>query len=98
MKILDLCCGVGGAAYGLHLAFPGSDITGVDIEHQPNYPYRFIQADAMSFDLSPYDFIWLSAPYQTRYPIREIYRSRKPVRIARRDQYGYGYSLGENPP
>jgi DNA (cytosine-5)-methyltransferase 1 len=64
MRILDLFCKAGGAAMGLHQAFPEAQITGVDIEPQPRYPFTFVKSDAMTYLLQEYDFIWASPPCQ----------------------------------
>jgi DNA (cytosine-5)-methyltransferase 1 len=63
-KVLDLFCGAGGAAMGLHRVWPDAEITGIDIRPQIRYPFRFVQADAMTFPLDDYDFIWASPPCQ----------------------------------
>jgi DNA (cytosine-5)-methyltransferase 1 len=63
-RLLDLFCGAGGATAGYYRA--GFDVTGVDLAPQPNYPFRFIRADAMTFPLGGFDAIHASPPCQRK--------------------------------
>lgn len=51
-RILDLYCKAGGASMGyfMALAADGFEIEGLDLEPQPNYPFRFFQGDALAID------------------------------------------------
>ena len=66
-ELLDLFSCAGGAGMGYHLA--GFHVTGLDKDPQPNYPFRFIQADALEAladreFLAQFDAIHASPPCQ----------------------------------
>lgn len=64
---MDLFCGAGGAAMGYHRAFPDAEIIGVDINPQPEYPFTFVQCDALDLPYHWYfepDLIHASPPCQ----------------------------------
>jgi DNA (cytosine-5)-methyltransferase 1 len=66
MKLLDAFCGAGGCSVGYSRA-GFDDITGVDINHQPHYPFKFIQEDALEYIAKhghEYDAIHASPPCQ----------------------------------
>lgn len=101
-KLLDLYCKAGGAGMGYHRA--GFEVTGVDIEFQKNYPFEFIQADAIEYVKQYghlYDAIHASPPCQKYQKLNKSKHSLHPdliipTRIALK-KTGKPYSL-ENVP
>ena len=90
-RALDLFCGIGGVAMGLHRA--GFEVIGVDIAPQPQFPFEFIQTNAMDVDLRGFDFVWASPPCQAHSALRHL-RLEKDypcfIQATRQKLQGYG--------
>lgn len=48
LRMVDVCCCAGAASMGYYRK--GFDLTGIDKDPQPNYPFDFIQADLLDLD------------------------------------------------
>ncbi len=64
-RLADLYCGAGGTGMGFYRA-GFTEIVGVDIERQKNYPFDFVQGDALNppFNLLEFDAIAAAPPCQ----------------------------------
>src|SRR5688572_21489903 len=61
-RMIDLFCGAGGCAMGYHRA--GFEVVGVDLGWQANYPFRFLQWNALRTNPRNFDLIHASPPCQ----------------------------------
>lgn len=78
LRLLDLFCCAGGAGEGYRRA--GFDVTGVDIEPQPNNPHSFVQADAIEFldaHGAEFDAVHASPPCQGYSNLRAMHPDRE---------------------
>jgi DNA (cytosine-5)-methyltransferase 1 len=79
LKGLDLFCGAGGASVGYHRA--GFEMTGVDLYPQKNYPFTFVQADALEYLAEhghEFDAIHASPPCQAYSVTQNIHGREYP--------------------
>lgn len=79
LKLLDLYCKAGGCSAGYARA--GFEVVGVDINPQPNYPFEFIQADALEIlkdeaFISQFDAIAASPPCQFHTKAKHLAQAR----------------------
>ncbi len=80
-RLLDLFCGAGGCSVGYHRA--GFEVVGVDIEPHPDYPFQFVQGDAVTLlrdraFLAGYDAIHASPPCKSENPLRHLHDVEHP--------------------
>lgn len=75
-RLLDLFCCAGGAAMGYHRA--GFEVVGVDINPQPNYPFKFVQDDAIGYVLAhgwKFQAIHASPPCQAHTALKSLHQN-----------------------
>lgn len=90
LKLLDLCCGIGGATRGYQLA--GFYVVGIDVKPQPHYcGDEFYQADALTYPLDGFDAYHSSPPCQRfSQAVKKVNREKHPDLIqAFRDRFKF---------
>jgi len=80
-RLLDLFCGAGGCSVGYERA--GFDVTGVDNDPHPAYPFEFVQADALQVlgargFLAGFDVIHASPPCQAYSALGSMHDNEHP--------------------
>jgi len=78
MRLLDTFCKAGGAGMGYSLA--DFEVVGVDVEPQPNYPFEFIQGDAVQYIRehgAEYDAIHASPPCQAYCALKTMQNAKE---------------------
>lgn len=98
MRILDLCCGGGGAAIGYKTIFTSAEIHGWDIKDMSDvYPFVFNRGDAFALDyeyLASFDLIHMSPPCQRYSKVTpKKYRDNHPHLIPNALRLGYASGL-----
>lgn len=81
--VLDTFCCAGGMGMGYYLA--GFEVVGVDLRPQPNYPFPFIQGDAIEYIRKhghEYDLVHGSPPCQAYTPLNAYNHKTYPDLIA----------------
>jgi DNA (cytosine-5)-methyltransferase 1 len=81
MKLLDFCCGAGGAALGYSMA--GFEVHGVDIVGQKRYPFKFTFGDALVIgkaliEWGEYDLVHISPPCQAYSDLQKRTKRKYP--------------------
>jgi len=81
-RVLDVGCG----RLGLRALEPGLDITGVDLIDRPDYPGRFVRADAseeLPFATDEFDLVYCSSVIEHVPPVRRARFAAEVRRVGR---------------